>query len=243
MRDAEIPLSGGNMYPVVRIGDTVRRITGEWTPAVHRLLRAYESAGITETPRAQGIDEQGREVLSHLDGAPLVDQAADVQWDPGMLRAAARLLRRLHDASTPLVEADLTWRSPSREPVEVICHGDFATYNLLVSEGRLSGVIDVDFAGPAPRLWDLSYLAYRMVPYAEDAVAFDPVRHGTTEERLATLIEAYGIRYPSDAVRDAIAGRLAWLAAFTEPRADETGRTDLREHAAMYRRDAARLSR
>lgn len=241
MPDAETPLSGGNMDPVVRIGDTVRRVTGEWTPAVHELLRAYEAAGIVETPRARGIDERGREILTFLEGVPLVEQPADLQWDPGLLQDAARLLRRLHEASRPLLGPGREWRSPPRSPAEVICHGDFAPYNLLVAEGRLSGVIDVDFAGPGPRLWDLSYLAYRMAPYAEDAAGFDPARHGEREERLATLVAAYGIRYSPSSVREAIVERLDWLAEFTEARAAEGGRADLSAHAAMYRRDAARL--
>ena len=241
MPDAETPLSGGNMDPVVRVGDTVRRITGEWTPAVHELLRTYEAAGIVEAPRVHGIDERGREIVDFLAGSPLVEQPADVQWSLRMLHDAARLLRRLHDASAPLLGAGRRWRSPSREPAEVICHGDFAPYNLLVSEGRLSGVIDVDFAGPGPRLWDLSYLAYRMAPYAQDAVGFEATRHGRREERLATLIDAYGIRYPPSSVRAGIIARLAWLAEFTDARAAETGRADLSEHAAMYRRDAERL--
>ncbi|QTV79770.1 phosphotransferase [Microbacterium sp. NIBRBAC000506063] len=107
--------------------------------------------------------------------------------------------------------------------------------------GRLSGVIDVDFAGPGPRLWDLSYLAYRMAPYAEDAAGFDPARHGEREERLATLVAAYGIRYSPSSVREAIVERLDWLAEFTEARAAETGRADLSAHAETYRRDAARV--
>lgn len=211
------------------------------TPAVHELLHVWETAGITETPRVLGLDERGREILTFLEGAPLVEQPAELQWDPEILRAAGRLLRRLHDASTPLLGGDRSWRSPSREPAEVICHGDFAPYNLLVSGGRLSGVIDVDFAGPGPRLWDLSYLAYRMTPYAEDAAGFDAARHGEREERIAALIAAYGIRYSRSAVRAAIAERLIWLAEFTDARAAEIGRADLSEHAAMYRRDAARV--
>lgn len=241
MADAEETLSGWNMDPVVRLGDTVRRIAGEWTPAVHRLLRAYEAAGIDEAPRALGVDERGREILSYIEGVPLSAQPVDVQWGQGVLRDAARLLRRLHEASVPLAGDDLAWRSPVREPVEVVCHGDFAPYNLLVSEGRLCGVIDVDFAGPGPRLWDLAYLAYRMAPYAEDAAGFEPARHGGREERLVTLLAAYGIRYPASSVRAAIIERIAWLAAFTDARAAETGRIDLSEHAAMYRRDAARI--
>src|SRR5438270_12220257 len=65
----EIPLLGGNTSTVVRAGDTVRRNAGPWTPAVHALLRHLEYVGFTGAPRALGIDERGRAVLSFLDGA------------------------------------------------------------------------------------------------------------------------------------------------------------------------------
>ena len=35
----EIPLRGGNVSTVVRVGETVRRNAGPWTPTVHALLR------------------------------------------------------------------------------------------------------------------------------------------------------------------------------------------------------------
>ena len=53
---------GGNLNDAVRVGDTVRRRAGPWTPAVHALLRYLESAGF-EAPRVVGMDAQGREVL------------------------------------------------------------------------------------------------------------------------------------------------------------------------------------
>ena len=68
MVQQEIPLLGGNTSTVVRVGDTVRRNAGPWTPAVHALLRHLERVGFTGAPRALGIDDQGREVLSYLEG-------------------------------------------------------------------------------------------------------------------------------------------------------------------------------
>ena len=59
---------GGNTSTVVRVGDTVRRNAGPWTPAVHALLRHLERVGFTGSPRALGMDERGREVLSYLEG-------------------------------------------------------------------------------------------------------------------------------------------------------------------------------
>jgi len=241
---AEHALSGGNTTPVVRVGDTVRRATGPWTAAVHELLAAYASAGLTETPRALGLDDAGREVLTHLPGELLVEQPPQILWSRDVLGQCARLLRRLHDASAALAGArDRVWRGAPPPPAEVVCHGDFAPYNLLVQEGRVTGVIDCDFAAPGPRIWDLAYLAYRLVPYAEDAEGFDAAVFGTRDERLSLLIDAYGLRYDPAAVRRGAADRLRALAAWTEERAVQTGRADFAAHAAMYRRDAARLDR
>ncbi|HOA28033.1 MAG TPA: phosphotransferase [Arachnia sp.] len=236
-------LAGGNMEPVVRVGDTVRRVAGPWTPAVHRLLRLHETAEIVETPRALGIDAQGREALTFIPGEVMTTQPPETLWSRELLRAAGRLLRRLHDASEPLVSAELTWRQPRREPAEVVCHNDFAPYNLIVDGDRLVGVIDFDMASPGSRLWDIAYLAYRLAPYAEDAAGFDAGRHGTCADRLTELLDAYGIDCPHDEVRHTAARRLDALAEFTKDRADETGRSDLAGHAAMYRRDARRLRR
>ncbi len=243
----EQTLTGGNMDPVVRVGDTVRRVVGPWTDAVHTLLRRLADAGIDGVPRVQGFDERGREVLSFVNGSVLADAAPSVLWSSETLVDAARLLRRIHDASEPLASADLHWRTPAHPPLEVVCHNDFAPYNLIEADGliesggRLVGAIDFDTASPGSRLWDLAYLAYRIVPYAEDAAGFDPDVFGSREARLGQLIAAYGAESTPDEVRAMAANRLDDLAAFTDVRASETGRADFVEHAAMYRRDAARL--
>jgi len=61
----EEPLPGGNTTRgVVRIGDTVRRPAGPWTPAVHALLDHLQAVGFRGAPRAHGLDDKGREVLA-----------------------------------------------------------------------------------------------------------------------------------------------------------------------------------
>ncbi|WP_081883383.1 phosphotransferase enzyme family protein, partial [Glycomyces tenuis] len=237
----EVPLTGGNMDPVVRVGDTVRRVGGAWTASVHELLDHCAAAGIAEAPRALGLDGRGREILTFIEGETLEQASPEIRWQASMLRASAALLRRLHDAARPLAGQDRTWRGDRRSPVEVVCHNDFAPYNLIVREGRLVGVIDFDMASPGSRLWDFAYLAYRLVPYAEDAVGFDPARYGDRGERLGELIEAYGAEFDPADVRRVAALRLDELAAFTDRRAAATGRSEFTEHAAMYRRDADRL--
>jgi hypothetical protein len=61
MIGAETPLGGGNMSSgVVRVGDTVRRPAGPWTPAVHALLAHLHAVGFHGAPAPLGIDQQGR---------------------------------------------------------------------------------------------------------------------------------------------------------------------------------------
>lgn len=234
------------MEPVVRVGDTVRRVSGPWTPAVHALLVAARDAGVAEVPAPLGLDEAGREVLEFVPGKMLVDAPAEVQWSGAVLEQAGRLLRRLHEASRDLATGPVrAWRMPANDPAEVICHNDVAPYNLVVDDGgRLVGLIDFDLASPGPRLRDLAYLAYRLAPLAEDAEGFDPDRTSAGEgplERVRRLVAAYGLPYEVPEVLEAAADRLVELAAFTEARAVETGRDEFLEHAAMYRRDAKRL--
>src|SRR3989442_2648645 len=63
----EVPL-GGNFSQAVRVGDTVRRRAGPWTPAVQLLLVHLEAVGFTAAPRSLGFDERGRTVLAYLPG-------------------------------------------------------------------------------------------------------------------------------------------------------------------------------
>jgi hypothetical protein len=87
-------LVGGRITPgVVRIDATVRRPTGPHSPFVHRLLRFLEELDFDGVPRLLGIDEQGRETLSFIEGfvppdldATLSDQQlAECPVDGGVL--------------------------------------------------------------------------------------------------------------------------------------------------------------
>lgn len=64
----EEPLSGGNTTMVVRLGDTVRRPIGPWTPAVHDLLNHLTGVGFSGSPRVLGIDDEDREILEYVPG-------------------------------------------------------------------------------------------------------------------------------------------------------------------------------
>jgi hypothetical protein len=149
-----LALGGGWEAGPVRIGDTVRRRSGRWTPAVHALLRHLESVGFDAAPRVLGVDGQGREVLSYIEGQAGVYPLPERLWSDAVLDQAARLLRRYHDATVGFVPpVDASWLHGVREPVEVICHGDMAPYNCIYRGDTIIGFIDFDWAGPGPRLW------------------------------------------------------------------------------------------
>ena len=67
--EIEQPLLGGNVTNgVVRVGNTVRRPAGAWTPAVHALLEHLTAVGFSGSPRSFGVDEDGRHVVEWIEG-------------------------------------------------------------------------------------------------------------------------------------------------------------------------------
>ena len=231
-------LDGGNSNVVERVGDTVHRLSGPWTPAVHRLLHLLRASGIDQVPQPLGFDDDGREILTFLEGETGNYPLPAWLWTPTILDEAGALLRRIHDASVPLVAEDLVWAHPARQPAEVICHNDVAPYNMAFTDGHLVGLFDFDTASPGPRIWDLAYLAYRLAPLGEDVGPSAPV--GAAQlERLDRLAAAYGQPFSRSEMLSAVVERLHELADDSDRRAVDAGRSYLRDHAAMYRRDAA----
>jgi Ser/Thr protein kinase RdoA (MazF antagonist) len=218
----------------VLVGDTVRRPMRPWTPSVHALLahlHAHGLAGAVPAPLVE--DDRGEEVVSRLPGEVPAYPMPGWVWEAARLDEAARLLRRIHDAAaTGFDVRGRTWQLPVHEPAEVVCHNDFAPYNLVFAPGdhRLTGVIDFEAASPGPRAWDLAYLAYRLVPLARpqnpDLPAIDPA---VRDARLARLVAAYGAPMTAAEVMRYVAPRLDALAA-TAP--DPS-------HRVLYAADAA----
>jgi aminoglycoside phosphotransferase (APT) family kinase protein len=156
-----------------------------------------------------------------------------------VLVAAAALLRRLHDATAGFRPPDPRWRLPAREPAEVVCHNDFAPYNLVFRERALVGVIDFDTASPGPRAWDLAYLAYRLVPLTASRNPEAPATaEAERDRRLRLLCTTYGPPADASAVAATVPERLDALRAFTLHRARDGGPPELLDHAALYEADA-----
>lgn len=202
-------LSGGFVNEVWRVGATVRRSTGPWTPAVHALLRHLEAAAFADAPRVLGVDERGREVLTFLEGEVLGWSG----WPEVMLTGdgvaqLGDLVRRYHAAVAGFrPPPGARWRSPLAPAAgEVVCHGDCSPFNTVWRDGRVTGLIDWDFARPGPAVSDLAYMAWYAVPLADDRRARDcGFADGMDRrERLRVLCAAYGRYRPVEVVDEAV---------------------------------------
>jgi thiamine kinase-like enzyme len=160
-------------------------------------------------------------------------------WNYEALTSSVRLLRTLHDATVGCDQSG-PWRSPVHEPAEVICHNDFAPYNLVYVDGKAVGVIDFDFASPGPRVWDLAYLAYRIVPLSTDTA--DGFTAAERRERLIGVLRDYDTNATPDELLAVVRQRLLELADFSETMATTLHNPQLHDHAALYRKDAAALA-
>lgn len=234
-------LTGGGVNEVIRIGATVRRPIGYWSPLVHGLLRHVRERGFTGGPEFHGIDEEGREVLTFIPGEVSNYPLSQAARSDEALLSAARLLRAFHDATAGYDHPE-GWWLPRREPAEVICHGDFAPYNCVLDGTTAVAMIDFDAAHPAPRLWDVAYSVYRWAPltHPDNGDGF-----GTVEQQLLRakmFCDAYGL--PDEqrtGLMDAVADRLAAMVDFMHQRAgagDKAFASHIADgHDLLYLRD------
>lgn len=198
--DDEQRLAGGNTSVVVRVGDTVRRSSGPWTPVVQDLLGHVRAQGFELAPEPLGVDDAGREVLRFVPG----DTVGATQpwpawvWSDDLLAEAGQAARRYHDAVASFRPSGLVpWRAgpAALGDGEIVCHNDFAPYNVVSVGGRLCALFDWDFAAPGTPLWEVAFMAWHWAPLHHPALAeslgwSEPDRlHG----RLRLLCDSYGL--------------------------------------------------
>jgi hypothetical protein len=185
---SETVLEGGDLNVVVRVGDTVRRPTGEHSPAVHALLRHFEEVGFDGAPRFLGIDKQGREILSFVEG-----DAALAPLPPGddILVELGRFLRRMHAAVADFdPPADAKWFSGGEG--SIICHRDLFPPNVIFRGGKPAALIDWDLAGPADPLHDVISAASFWAPLRTDHESWG-LPGDRQAERVRVICDAYGL--------------------------------------------------
>jgi hypothetical protein len=190
---AEIPLVGGDVNVVVRVGDTVRRPQGP--AAVRALLEWYERVGFDGAPRFLGLDEQGREILSFVEGEPAF---APVPYNDDIVGAIGRLLRRAHDAQDGFARSVEDWDDhvpgPGGGGGEVIGHCDLFWTNVIFRSGLPFALIDWELAAPTSRVLDVALAATYWAGVRVDRQLLDwglPLdRRG---DRLRLLCDGYGL--------------------------------------------------
>lgn len=176
MNEGEQALTGGNLNrDVVRIGTTVRRMAGPWTPAVHDLL-SHLAERSYPAPRPIGIDNQGREVLSFIPGECAHPNHLEAIATDAAMRRVGKLIADYHRAQADYVRpGDAVWRTEGQDPTgatEVLAHNDLAPWNLIV--GQKGWVfIDWDLAAPGRRMWDLAWALHSFVGLWPDSPLTD----------------------------------------------------------------------
>jgi hypothetical protein len=207
----EIPLTGGTLNPVVRVGDTVRRPSGKWTPTIHALLRHVRGHGFDLAPDPLGFDALGREILTYIPGTtvgwvlpwPQVIRSDDLLVQVG--KATAQYHRAVADFRPVGI---VPWQSGSAalKESEIVCHHDLAPYNTVIADGRLLGIIDWDLAGPGGPRSDLAFVAWQWVPLHGPLVTrlFGWETPPSRARRLRLLLDAYGLEDREGFIADVV---------------------------------------
>lgn len=102
--------------------------------------------------------------LHTLDKKPVVKVLARAGWPPrsmGVVAVLGELSQRIRPLALDGFASGLAWLREHRpEPrSRVVCHGDFHPLNLLVIDGRVSGVLDWSHALLAEPEYDVAYVA------------------------------------------------------------------------------------
>jgi hypothetical protein len=213
----------------VRVGNTIRRAPHDRSAYVDGLLRHLAEVGFAGVPRPLGYDDQGRQILTFIEG-DVPDGEGPYRLTDPQIRSAAVLIRALHDA---------TAASPFREDQEVVCHGDLGPHNTVFRGDRAIAIIDFeDDVAPGRRLDDFAQAVWG---FADLTSADVPVAEQGRQARL--MCDAYGGVAPPAVVH-------ALVARFRRARAHHRAarrRPGLRRPAeldgALRRTDRERLSR
>lgn len=201
--------------PVTIDGTRVLRPRRDITPTVHHLLSHLRAGGVTDVPEPLSIDVD-HDVVGFVEG-DTARQAWPHQHGLDGVRSAARLLRRIHDASHSWVPPpDATWDTP---PVTigdvddqlVYCHGDPGPWNFVWRDDEAVALIDWDLLHPGARIDDVAYAIRWFAPMRSDDLALEWHHFPDIPDRRARVhafLDGYGyFAYDLDVV-EAVSARI-----------------------------------
>lgn len=216
-------LDGGRENAIKRAGKKVYRPAQKWTPIVHNFLKALRENGFNSAPIPFEITDAGEEVVSYIDGDVYNDELPVSMQGIDTLLSIAKMMRSFHNASIPFLselKGDEPWMLTPRTPVEVMCHGDIAPYNVVMAGKRALGIIDFDTIHPGPRIWDIAYTVYRWVPLMSPE---NPESYGNKAQQLKRLelflTEYSALNESLSTVLETVISRLAYNVEFMEEKA------------------------
>ena len=199
------------LRPIELTADTVTRPAGTHTPTVHSFLRHLRAKGLDCVPEPVSLTDE-TETLRFIEGESGGDGWKN-QHDEQGLRSAARLLRRIHDASADWAPPDdAVFAAPLVEGGVVFVHGDPGPWNFVWRDGVAVALIDWDFLHPAPRLEDVAYALLWFAPMRDDESALEWHHFPQVPDRRARIeafLDAYGMAADLD-VADAVVRRVRY---------------------------------
>jgi hypothetical protein len=202
-------LAGGiaNAGKVTRAGAVVFRPSNPHSATIHAFLAALRASGFTGASAPLGIDDDGRERLTYIEGdVPLPPYPQWAQADAA-LASIATLMRGFHLASELVPTAGADWSTEMRDPAggsssgassgAIVCHNDVCLENVVFRDGVAVGLLDFDFASPGRAVYDVGQMARMCVPVDDDqsvlGLGWIPADRPA---RLRIVADAYGLDGP-----------------------------------------------
>jgi hypothetical protein len=193
-------LHGGiaNAGAVVRRGNEVVRPAPPNAATIHALLAHLRTTGFDGVPEPRALTDDGRERLTFIPGdVPQPPFPAWSQTDE-ILASTTRLIRRFHDATATFdPPPDSDWNGELADPSgegEVICHNDVCPENVVFRDGEAVALLDLDFAAPGRRIFDVARFARMWIPLDTPEDAARTNRAGLDPfARLRVVADAYGL--------------------------------------------------
>lgn len=127
--------------------------------------------------------------LSYVKGETIHTELSQISYEHKieMIKSSAKLLKKFHHLSEQFerLEEDLFYLNyEGFLEKDVICHNDFAPYNITFNDYKAVGIIDFDTICPAPREWDLAYAMYRFI-------LIDPTLEPSYDELIELFLKYY----------------------------------------------------